>query len=84
MSLKKFKKVNNMTKVVFAKLQARIYVWLGGLDLSAIPKEERKKVFEAECKKILKEYYPKLSSKEMKQEIAHLTEYWTIVFQREL
>jgi hypothetical protein len=74
----------NLTRIVFASLEAEIYVWLGGFDLSTEPKETRLKKFETEVKKKIREVYPKATLKEMKEMVEHLKEYWTIVFYREI
>ena len=73
-----------MGKIIIARLEAAIYVWLGGLDISTEPKAARGKSFEAACKTKLKEVYPKASHKEIKEMFNHLREYWIEVFKREL
>lgn len=73
-----------MSKIILARLEARIYVWLSGLNLSTKPKEIREKLFEASCHKKIKEIYPKASSREIKETTKHLKEYWIEVFKREL
>ena len=73
-----------MSKIIIARLEAKLYVWLGGFDISTEPKETRGKSFETACKSKLKEVYPKASQREIKEMLNHLREYWIEVFKREL
>lgn len=73
-----------MSRIILAVLEAKLYVWLGSLDLSTEPKEARGKNFEVACQTKLKEVYPKASHKEIKEMIKHLKQYWIEVFKREL
>jgi hypothetical protein len=74
----------NLTRIVFASLEAEIYVWLSKLDISTEPKKAQRGKFVEACTKKIKQVYPKEKPKRVQEMVKHLEEYWTIVFKREL
>jgi hypothetical protein len=75
---------NPMSKIIYASLEATIYVWLGKLDLSTEPKDKKLKVFNSKVTQKIKEVYPNNKYNKVKEKLNHLKEYWIYVFEREL
>jgi hypothetical protein len=73
-----------LSKIIFASLEASIYVWLSTLNYSTEPKKARRGLFEGACRQKLKQVYPKKSHKDIKEMINHLIEYYIEVLKREL
>ena len=73
-----------MSKIFFASLEAKLYVWLAGLDYSVTPKKELQEKIKHECQIKLKEVYPKSGHKEIKEMTNHLLEYAREVFKKDI
>jgi hypothetical protein len=73
-----------MSKIIFASLEAKLYVWLAGLDYSVMPKKALQDSLKKACESKLKEVYPKANNKEIREMTIHLFEYAREVFKKDI
>jgi len=71
-------------RIIFAELEAKVYIFLSKIDLKDTPKSTKKLIFDATIIDYLKTVYPEANKKELKRMKDHLAEYYTIVLKKEL
>ena len=72
-----------MSEMVFASLEAKLYVWLANLDYSVTPKKDLRQSIK-QCQTKLKEIYPKSNNKEIIGMTNHLVEYARKVLKKDI